>query len=242
LEVRSWRSGRRADPGNGAAHAGSPREALGPLQRAVQRSEDPAIETLLARALAATGHPAEAFDRLRLAVSRRPPFVQAFLELGDGLGEAGRFDEGLEVFEAGLRLVPDAAVLRLGAGYIHLRRGDRPKARELFAQARAAAPERVDAMIALARVMMLDDEPAEAATLYRFVLAARPHDAAIRIELGRCMLDAGQREAGEATLRTVICDQPVQSAAAIRALAASRHGRFFLRPSAAMRFLGAAPR
>jgi Flp pilus assembly protein TadD len=214
-----------------------PGEAIDPLRRAARRGADPAIETLLARALAAAGQADEAFDELRRATSRRPPFPGAFLELGDQLGATGRFDEAIAAFESGLALAPDAAVLRIGLGYIYLRRNDRGKARGSFLQARTAAPERRDAVVGLARVMALDGEHAAAADLYRIALASRPEDAVIPIELGKCLLEMGQRDAGEAILRAGARGDARLAGPAIKALAATPHGRFFLRPSAAARFL-----
>ena len=216
---------------------GRPSEAIDPLRRAARRGADPAIETLLAKALAAVGRGGDALDQLRLATSRRPAFPPAFLELGDQLGALGRFDEAIAVFESGLALTPDAAVLRIGLGYIHLRRNDRAKARGLFLQARAAAPERRDAMVALARVMALDGEYGAAADLYRLVLASRSEDGERWIELGKCLLEMGQREAGEAILRTATRGDARLAGPATKALAATPHGRFFLRPSAAAKFL-----
>ncbi len=213
-----------------------PGEAVEPLQRAARRGEDPTIETLLARALAGTGRLEEALDQWRLATTRRPAFAQAFADLGDRLGEQGRFDEAVATFEAGLALRPGDAVLQLGLGYIHVRRNERAEARALFSQAMAAAPERGDAAVALARVMALDGEYAAAAELYRNVLRGRPEDGVARIELGKCLLELGEREAGEAMLRGAASGGAPGSA--VKALAATPHGRFFLRPSAAARFLG----
>lgn len=234
-----------ADPANllaaqvlGAAllMQGRPAEAIDPLEMAAQRSEDPSTGIYLARALAGVGRLDEALVQLRECAARRPPFAQAFLELGDQLAEAGAYDEAAEVFEAGLSLLPDASVLKVGLGYVCLRRGDRAKARELFSQVRAEAPERRDAVIALARVMALDGETADAADLFRLALASRPHDPVVCVELGRCLLDLGERETGEAMLRAG-ARAPAQWGAALRALAAGAHGRAFLRPSAAARFL-----
>jgi tetratricopeptide (TPR) repeat protein len=212
-------------------------EAIDPLRRAARRSNDPAIETLLARALADAGRAEEALDQLRQATARRPPYPLAFLELGDQLGKVGRFDEGVAVFESGLALAPDAAVLRIGLGYLHLHRNERAKARGLFLQVRAAAPERHDALVALASVLALDGEYAAAADLYRQALGQRPDDAATRIGLGACLLEMGERDAGEATLRAATGGAAQMAGPAITALAAASHGRFFLRPSAAAKFL-----
>jgi tetratricopeptide (TPR) repeat protein len=214
-------------------------EAIDPLRRAARRSNDPAIETVLAKALIDAARGDEALDHLRRATARRPPYPLAFLELGDQLGKIGRFDEGVAVFESGLALAPDAVVLRVGLGYLHLHRNDRAKARGLFLQVRAAAPERHDALVGLASVMVLDGEYAAAADLYRRALGLRPDDAMIRLSLGKCLLEMGKRDAGEATLRAAARGVAQMAGPVIVALAGAPHGRFFLRPSAAAKFLRA---
>jgi len=216
-----------------------PVEAIDPLQRAVRRGNDPAIETLLAAALTAAGRDDEAFEQLRRTTARRPPFPPAFIELGRQLRNVGRFDEGIAALESGLALTPDVLDLRIGLGHLHLGRNDRAKARALFLQVIAAAPARHDALVALGKVMALDGEYAEAADLYRRALGLKPDDAAIRINLGKCLLEMGEREAGESTLRAAVRGAAPMAGLAIRALAAAPFGRLFLRPSAAARFLRA---
>jgi tetratricopeptide (TPR) repeat protein len=216
-----------------------PDEAVAPLERAARRGGDPAIETLLARALAQSGRRDQALSVLRHAAARRPPWPQAFLELGDQLGAAGRFDEAAAAYEGGLALCPDALVLRVGLGYLCLKRNDRARALSLFQAVSAAAPERLDGLLGMARTLALTGDYPGAATAYRRVLDLRPDDAASRIELGKCLLELGRREAGEATLRAAVRGAGQQAGAAIVALAAAGRGRFFLRPSAAARFLTA---
>ncbi len=215
-------------------------EAIEPLQRAARRSGDATLETLLARALAAAGRRDEAIDQLRRTTARRAAFPLAFLELGEQLGDAGRLDEGIDVLERGLALAPDATVLRMGLGRLHLKRHDRATARRLFAAAHAAAT-RHDAVVALARVTALDGEFAAAADLYRRALDLRPDDAVSRIDLAKCLLEIGEREAGEAALRAATRGAAQLAGLAITALAATSRGRFFLRPSAAAVFLGVEP-
>jgi Flp pilus assembly protein TadD len=212
-------------------------EAIVPLERAARRNHDPALETLLAAALAAAGRIDEAFDQLRHTTTRRPPFSPAFLEHGGQLSRIGRLDEATAVLESGLALTPDAVDLQMELGFVHLKRNDRAAARALFLQVRAAAPERHDVLLALAKVMALDGEYAAAADLYRRALGLRPDDAVTRNNLGACFLEMGQREAGEASLRTVASSAPQLCGMAITSLAAASHGRFFLRPSAAAKFL-----
>jgi tetratricopeptide (TPR) repeat protein len=212
-------------------------EAIEPLQRAARRSDDPATETLLATALAAVGLRDEALEQLRQATARRPPFASAFLEHGGLLAKLGRFDEAIAVLESGLALAPDAVDLRMEIGFVQLKRNDRANARAMFLQVIAVAPARQDAVAALAKVMALDGEYAAAADLYRRALGLRPDDAVTRNSLGMCLLEMGERTAGEASLRAAMRDAPQMAGQAITSLAAASHGRFFLRPSAAAKFL-----
>jgi tetratricopeptide (TPR) repeat protein len=215
-----------------------PAEAVDPLQRAARRSEDPAIETLLGQALAGVGRFEEGLEQFRRASARRPPFPAAFLEQAGQLGKIGRIDEAIAVLESGLALTPGAIELRAELGFLHVKRNDRAKARDLFSQVLAVAPEWHEILTALAKVMALDGEYAAAADLYRRALKPRPDDAMARNNLGICLLEMDQRDAGEAALRAVARTAPQMTGLAITSLAAASRGRFFLRPSAAAKFLG----
>ena len=212
-------------------------EAIVPLERAARRSDDPAVETELAVALAAAGRRDEALDQLRRTTARRPAFPRAFVEYGGLLAKIGRLEEAAEVLESGLALAPEVVDLQMELGFVHLKRNDRSKARSIFAQLLAASPERYEVLPALAKVMALDGDYAAAADLFRRALGLRPDDVVTRNNLGACLLEMGEREAGEATLRAAIRKGPQIAGLAITSLAAASHGRFFLRPSAAARFL-----
>lgn len=214
-------------------------EAIEPLRALSRRLADPAIETLLARALAAGGQADEALAALRRAITRRPAYPLAFLDLGQALAAAGRPREGIAVLEDGLALVPAADGLRIAVGYLYLQVDDRGAAQAQFAAVHAAAPNRQDAVAGLAKVASLSGEHAAAADLYRRALALRPGDFAAALGLGRSLLEAGERQAGEAALRAAVGGVERMTGPAISALAAAPRGRFFLRPSAARRFLGA---
>ena len=213
-------------------------EAITPLERAARRSDDPKIETLLAAALAASGRRDEALEQLSKTITKRPPFPPAFREYADQLAKAGRVDEAIAVAEAGLQLVPDVVELKVDLGRLYLGRNDRVRARSLFSEALAAAPGRRDIQAALARVMVFDGEYAAAADIYRHALALQPDDAVTRVDLGMCQLELADRNAGEASLRTATRGRPEMLGRAMHSLAAASHGRFFFRPSAAVKFLG----
>jgi tetratricopeptide (TPR) repeat protein len=216
-------------------------EAIVPLQRLASRHDDPAVDLLLARAFDAAGQGEAALDRLGRAILRRPPLGQAFLEFGGRLAKTGRADEGIAVLEQGLALLPDFVPLRVGLGYLHLEAGRRGTARDLFAAAHAAAPERRDATIALAAVSALEGDHAAAVALYRQALEARPDDPVTRLNLARSLLQLGDRAAGEAALRAAVLGAPHLLRLAIGALCDAPHGRLFLRPSAAAAFFGVQP-
>ena len=212
-------------------------EAIAPVERAARRSDDPEIETLLAVRSpppdAARGaRPIAADDR---EASAFPP---AFREYAGQLAKPGRFDEAIAVIESGLALAPDAIDLQIDLARLSLNRNDRGKAREILSQALAAAPGRPDILAALARVMLLDGDYAAAADIFRHVLALRPDDAMTRADLGACQLEMGERDAGESSLRAATRGRPEMLGRAIMLLAATSHGRFFFRPSAAVKFLG----
>jgi Flp pilus assembly protein TadD len=212
-------------------------EAIAPLERAARRSDDPAVETLLAAALAAAGRNEEAFDQLRKATARRPAFPPAFSEHAGQLVRTGKLDEAIAVLEGGLALTPDAIDLRKDLALLLLKRNDRARARALLLQVLAVAPGRSDALAGLAQVMHLDGEYAAAADAYRRVLALRPDDVITRADLGRCLLEMGERDTGEANIRLAADGRPQMLGRAVMSLAAASHGRFFLRPSAAVKFL-----
>jgi tetratricopeptide (TPR) repeat protein len=119
-----------------------------------------------------------------------------------------------------------------------LRLNDRARARAEFEAVRRAAPQRFDATAGLATVLELDGVYRGAADLCRAALALRP-DPATQIRLARCLLELGEREAGEAALKAAAGGSTQATGLAIAALAAAPRGRLFLKPSAAAGFLSA---
>src|SRR5262245_11270203 len=133
-----------------------------------------------------TPPPGPSDAELAAAAAARPVSPPAVIAWGERLGDAGAFHQAQAVFEAALAAAPQALVLRVGLGFLALKRLDAAAARTAFEAVRAADPGRPDAMIGLARARAMAGDNAEAADLYRRVLADRPDDAASRIALGRC--------------------------------------------------------
>jgi len=168
------------------------------------------------------------------------PNQDARVEIGaDRLGAQGLNGTGVTVavLDSGLAQAPHSIELQKDLAFLYLKRNERSKARELFLRALKAAPDRHDILTGLAQVLLLDGEYAAAADTYRRVLALRPDDAVARADLGRCLLEMGERDAGEASIRMAMRERPQMLGRAVMSLAMSSRGRFFLRPSAAAKFL-----
>jgi tetratricopeptide (TPR) repeat protein len=212
-------------------------EAVAPLEKAARRGNDPGIETLLGAALGSAGRRREAIERLRRTAARRPPFLPSFQELAGQLARDGGFEEAIAVIESGLALAPDNIDLQLDLARLHLNRNARGVARAILSKAHEAAPGRSEILTALARVLLLDGEYAAAADTCRRALGLRPDDAMTRADLAACLLEMGEREAGEASLRAALRGRPQMLGRTTYALVHSSHGRFFFRPSAVAKFL-----
>jgi tetratricopeptide (TPR) repeat protein len=213
-------------------------EAVPPLERAVRRAEDAGIETLLASALTASGRLPDALERLQQAITRRPAYPPAFIEYARQLGRAMKVDDAIAVAAAGLALAPHVIELQVELARLLVVSNERGRARTLLLQAQAAAPGHPDVLGELARIMLLDGEYAAAADFYRRALAARP-DAMTRANFALCLLELNDRNAAETQLREVVRDSPQLFGRAVSSMAVSSHGRFFMRPSLAAKFLKA---
>jgi tetratricopeptide (TPR) repeat protein len=210
--------------------------AINTLRRAAQADDDPELRVLLGRALGGAGREPEALATLNGVVAHRPIIPQAFLTLADYLWKLGRFNEAVALLREGLSLSPDEALLKIGLGYFHLGLQDHAQARDLFSEVHAATPAQYDGLVGLAMASALGGDFAVAADLYRHALMLRPNEATTQLNLGKCLMEMGEREAGEAAIR-VAARGVRQLTPFVTALADTAHGRLFLRPSAARHFL-----
>jgi predicted Zn-dependent protease len=218
-----------------------PAEAIEVLEKHVGRKADAPTETLLGMAFEAAGRLDEALLVYQRATTRRPVFPLAFHRLAQQLGETGRLAEAIALIKSGLALTPkrDAAALKLALGQLYLRGNDLDKARPVLSELVAEAPSAA-ALSALARVMSSDGDFAAAASLYQRALDLRPDDGLMRIAVGKCLLELGDRRNGEASLRAAVLGDSHLLGTAIEAMAATPHGRFFLRTGDAAKYLEAA--
>jgi tetratricopeptide (TPR) repeat protein len=229
--VATWVLGRALLAQNRAA------EAVGPLEKAARRTNDPGMETLLGAALGESGRRQEAIEQLHRTAARRPPFLPAFQELAGQLAKDRRLDEAIATIGSALTLAPANIDLQLDLARLHLERNARGEARAVLAEAHKAHPGRPDIATLLARLMRQDGDYAAAAETYRLALGLRPDDAMTRADLAACLFEMDEREAAEGNLRSALRGRPQMLAKGAYTLVHSSHGRFFFRPSALKRYL-----
>jgi len=213
-------------------------EAIAPLERIARRGEDGEVETLLGALLCGAGRVTDGIAQLRRTTARRPPYFPSFQELAGQLSKAGQHDEAISTIEAGLALAPDSVDLKLDLGRLLQNVDQITRAVSVLQSARDAAPGRPDVLSQLGRVLVAHGDYAAAADAFRRVLALYPDDRSNRAYLATCLLELGDRDAGEAALRTVIRGQPQLLGRAAFVMASGSHGRFFFSQRAASKFLG----
>jgi tetratricopeptide (TPR) repeat protein len=216
---------------------GREEESIAPLERAVQQNHSPVLETQLGIALRRVGRIDDALKPLRRAISRQPPFPPAFLEYGSLLLQLRRWDEAIAILERGLALAPNFAEMlaHLGSGYAA--RGEKTKAIDAFTRVLATAPNDPETLFNLAYMMKNSCCFAQAAELFKRVLATDSTDSVARMALGVCLLESGMSDAGFDNL-SIACKTDVKLLGpTVNALAFAGRGRFWLRPSAAEKFL-----
>jgi tetratricopeptide (TPR) repeat protein len=233
------------DPRNGAAlqvrgaallmqkRAG---DAVVPLLAAAHSLRDGETDTLLAMALRQTGRIDDALSRLKRAAKRQPPYAPAFHELGYLLMLLENYDGAIEALHRGLEIAPMMPQLSVQLGEVFLRRRSYVDAKAAFARALDIAPQSADALFGLAKAHQSLGEASAAAVYYRRCLVLTSEDPTSWLNLGHCLLQLGEFEAGYDCYRSAARGDPKRYGRALTSLAASGRGKLWLRPSAAARF------
>ena len=209
------------------------RDAVAPLEQAARDSADPMVETHYAASLRHVGRTAEAIEWLERATSRQPPFAIAFRELGVLLCSMRRYEEAEAVLKRGLEAAPTVAELSVELGGVYICRADPANAKVAFARALAHAPGHVRALHGFGTALLFEGEFDRAAERFRQVLARNPYHVRARLDLAHCLLEQRLHDEAVATLRGLVRAAPQHYGKALKLLASSGRGRFWLRPSAA---------
>ena len=211
-------------------------DAIAPLEVAARGNHDPQIETMLGIVLRQAGRIEDALSWLKRAVKRRPPHAQPFYEFGCLLSFLNRDEEAVEAFNRGLDVAPLMPQFSVQLGYVLLRRKRYAEAKTAFGRALANSAGSPEALFGLAKVHQAVGDNAAAAGYFRQCLTSRPNDADMWLQLGYCLLELGDREAGLECFRTATRGDPKSHGNALSALVKSGHGQFWLKPSGAAQY------
>jgi Tfp pilus assembly protein PilF len=216
---------------------GRAQDAVAALEPAARGRHDPEIDTQLAIALRQIGRHDDALARLKRAIKRRPPYGAAFHELGYLLFSMERYDEAIDVLHRGLEAAPMMPEMSIQLGHVLLYCRNFAAAKTAFTRALGIAPVSYDALLGMARAHQEAGECQPAAKYFRQCLTVRPGDAGLWLSLGHCLLELGEREGGYECFRTAARGDAQRYGNALASLVRSGRGRFWLKPSAAGRFL-----
>jgi tetratricopeptide (TPR) repeat protein len=216
---------------------GRPQDAVQPLEAAARMLHDPEIDTQLATALRRLGRNDDALARLKRAIKRRPPYAEAFRDLGSLLVALGRYDEAIEVLNRGLEVAPMMPELSVQLGYVFLGKRNRTGAKAAFGQALGILPGSPEALFGIAKAHQELRENRAAAEYFRRYLAGQPDHWGAWLSLGHCLLELGERDAGYECFRTAARGDPKRYGNALVSLVKSARGRFWLKPSQATQSL-----
>jgi tetratricopeptide (TPR) repeat protein len=212
-------------------------DAVAPLKSAARKLRHPETDTLLAIALRQIGRNEDALSRLERATKWRPAFGAAFHELGFLLCTMERYDEAIETLRRGVELVPMMPELSTLLGNVFLECRNFADAKTNFSRALDISPTLSDAVYGLAMAHWQLCEYRPAADLFRRYLMLNPDDVSGWLNLGHCLLELGQSDAGYDCFRTAARGDRKRYGSALASLVNSGRSRFWLKPSAAERFL-----
>jgi len=112
------------------------------------------------------------------------------------------------------------------------------KAERAFARALVDAPGHTAALHGLCSVLMGRGEFDRAAERCRQVIARDPADVRAPLLLASCLFELGKSEEAIAQLRTALRASPQSFGRALKTCVESGHGRLWLTPSVAAKYLG----
>lgn len=181
-------------------------------------------------ALHARGRGEEAYALLERAIAQRPDFAPAHAALGTCLvmdvertpqGAADpRLGRAVAALERATALAPRRLAAWNALGAALLRQGRAADAERALARATQLPFERIEPFAMRAMVLRQLGRAAEAARMWSELLAARPRDTALRMQLAAAAAQDGDRAVAIARLREVVALEPgnAQAAAALRQL------------------------
>jgi len=213
LAIRPGHAEARANLGVALAKMGKLDEAIPQLERALKVDPGSSLtHANLGLALRGRDLP-RALEHMRRAVELKPDFVDARMNLGAALLDAGRADEAQEMFKATLEIDPGSSAAHFRLGSILLERGRPSEAASHLERALGLDQSLIEARNSLGVARLREGRLDEAITLFREVLRESPRNADAEANLGTALVRKGQAGEAEAHLRSALDINPAQAAA-----------------------------
>ena len=171
---------------------------------------------------------------------KSPLFAAAFVELGDLLTAIKRYHEVVDTLSQGLEVVPMLPEMSAQLGYALLARRKLRRGRVCFSlELFPVAPERYNAPFRYGEGTSGKLGECQVGADYFWRCLAYPSRCTpcSGLAFRHCLLEAGQRDAGYECFRTAARGDAVRRSKALSSLVRSGRGRFWLKPSAASRYL-----
>jgi tetratricopeptide (TPR) repeat protein len=211
-------------------------DAIAALEPAARSLRDPEIDTQLALALRQAGRDEDAVAQLTRATKRRPPFPPAFYELGSLLFSMRRLDEAVEALTRGLETAPMPEI-SIQLGHVFLAISDYTGAKTAFSRALTLLPTAASALWGMGKAHQELGDHQTAIEYFMRCLMYAPDDVGTLLNLGHSLLAVGNLDAANESFRTAARGDQKRYATVLTTLVKLGRGRFWLKPSAAARFL-----
>ena len=136
----------------------------------------------------------QAAAEYRIAIAKKPDYVEALANLGSVLSRLGQYQESVEAYERALKIAPNLTPLLLNLGIAHHRAGVFDKAAEVFSRLLVTTPDAVQARQLLGISLVELGRDSEAIPHLETSLVSSQEDTAVLYSLGLAYLRTGRPE------------------------------------------------
>jgi tetratricopeptide (TPR) repeat protein len=160
----------------------------------------------------ATGHPAEAKDRLESVIKSDPRQLTALLIKSGFLLKDGKTEEAVSVAKSAVEAHPDSPAAFSALGRAQMARKDVDAAAAAYREAVRLNPLATDAKMALSRLELASGRAASSVTLADDALKTQPQNADARLLLVKALISSGQLARAQTELDVLSAQFPDSAA------------------------------
>ena len=192
---------------------GQAREAVAPLRRALDQSENPERLNALAQALEQTGQPGEAETLYRRALAQQPAAADIRTNLGRLLEARGQFAAAITAYREAIDEEPWLSEAHVLLGGALAKSGDLQGARAALQEAITLEPDQPDALTNLGVLLAQQGDVGQAGRLFRRAVQAGPRNANALANLALFQVNEGQLRDAQQNAQAALQIDPQQGTA-----------------------------